>query len=226
MDQDILEKAGELKRQRKAFALVTKLETGETVIRHPGGTGDQIASALSARFRSGKAGTEIFDGAEYFLNPHIPSPRLVVIGAVHITQALVPLAKVADLDLTVIDPRTSFASPERFEGVRLHAEWPQEIPDVMALDPYTALAAITHDPKIDDVPIAEALKAGCFYVGALGSRKTHGKRLERLKEAGLTEEQTGRIKAPIGLSIGAASPGEIAVSIIAEVIETLRKPSE
>jgi len=146
----------------------------------------------------------------------------VVIGAVHISQVLAQMAVLAGFDIRIVDPRTAFATPERFEDVDLVADWPVDALKERPLDAYTALVAVTHDPKIDDFPIAEALKVGCFYVGALGSRKTHASRLERLTREGLTEGDLARIHAPIGLPIGASSPAEIAVSILAEIIGALR----
>jgi xanthine dehydrogenase accessory factor len=132
------------------------------------------------------------------------------------------MAKIAGFDMTVIDPRTAFATPERFPDVPLLAEWPDVAIPKVGLDPFTALAALTHDPKIDDYPIAAALKAGCFYVGALGSRKTHGKRLDRLRAMGVDDLALASIRAPIGLAIGAQSPAEIAVAVLGEVIGALR----
>jgi xanthine dehydrogenase accessory factor len=152
----------------------------------------------------------------------LPPPRLVVIGAVHISQALAPIARVAGFDMSIIDPRTAFATAERFPDVPLLAEWPDTALPKVSLDPFTALAALTHDPKIDDEPIAAALRAGCFYVGALGSRKTHSKRLDRLRGLGLDDVTLSRIHAPIGIAIGAQSPAEIAVAILAQVIGALR----
>jgi len=139
------------------------------------------------------------DGVEFFLNTNLPPARIIVIGAVHITQAMAPIAKMAGYDLQVIDPRTAFATKERFAGTSIYAEWPDEVLKNHPLDPYCALAAVTHDPKIDDFPIAEALRQNCFYVGALGSRKTHAKRVDRLLAEGITQEQIDHIKAPIGL---------------------------
>jgi len=145
-----------------------------------------------------------------------------VIGAVHVSQALAPMARLAGFDVTIIDPRTAFASLERFPDVRLIAEWPADALPKVGLDSFTALAALTHDPRIDDDAIVAALDAGCFYVGALGSKKTHGRRLERLRERGVDETKLGRIQAPIGLAIAAQSPAEIAVAILAQVIAALR----
>jgi xanthine dehydrogenase accessory factor len=162
-------------------------------------------------------------GANLFLTVELPPPRLVVIGAVHISQALAPMAKVAGFDMTVIDPRTAFATAERFPDVPVLAEWPDAALPKVGLDAFTALAALTHDPKIDDLPLTAALAQNCFYVGALGSRKTHARRLDRLREAGVGDAALARIRAPIGVDIAAQSPAEIAVAILAEVIGALRR---
>ncbi len=129
------------------------------------------------------------------------------------------MAKIAGFPVEIIDPRTAFATPERFEGVALAAEWPEDVLKLRPLDSYTALAAVTHDPKIDDFALKAALDADCFYVGALGSRKTHAKRVERLLAAGASQAHIDSIHAPIGLNIGAATPAEIAVAVLAQVIE-------
>lgn len=132
------------------------------------------------------------------------------------------MAGACGFDVTVIDPRTAFATPERFAGINLVPEWPDEVLPRIGIDRWCALAAVTHDPKIDDYPLAEALKAQCFYVGALGSRKTHARRVERLSAMGITEAQVARIHAPIGLDIGAQTPAEIAVAVLGEIIASLR----
>lgn len=223
MDPYSLKKLNEYRRTRRAAILLTDLEDGrDRVVAE----GDQVAGELGGHidkaFRSGKSGSVEADGRSYFLNVHLPPPRLVIIGAVHISQALAPMAKIAGFDVHIIDPRTAFASDDRFPDVRLDAEWPEVVLKDNPLDPYSAVAAVTHDPKIDDFPLKAALESGCFYVGALGSRKTHAKRVERLTEAGLTPEVISRINAPIGLDIGAASPQEIAVAVLAQVIQALR----
>jgi xanthine dehydrogenase accessory factor len=147
----------------------------------------------------------------------------MVTGAVHISQALAPMAKILDFEVAIVDPRTAFASPERFPDVALHPVWPDVYLRQHPLDRYTALVALTHDPKIDDVALIAALKADCFYVGALGSKRTHAKRAERLKEAGLGDADIARIAAPIGLDIGAATPAEIALATLAQLTAALRK---
>ncbi len=223
MDPHSLKKLNALRRERQAAILLTDLGDGrDRVI----GEGDTVAGALgdavARAFRSGKSGVAEIDGRDFFLNVHLPAPRLVVIGAVHISQALAPMAKIAGFDLTIIDPRTAFASPERFPEVALHAEWPDEVLARQPLDAYTALAALTHDPKIDDPALRAAFEAECFYIGALGSRKTHARRVERLIDAGVSGEALERIDAPIGLDIGAATPAEIAVAVLGAVIRALR----
>jgi len=223
MNPETLRSLNADRRARRAAVLVTDLGDGSSRIVHEGGTaGGELADALRQAFRTGRSCSVEVDGKNLFLNVHLPSPRLVVIGAVHISQALAPMAKVAGFPVEIVDPRTAFATAERFPDVALDAEWPQDVLARRPLDSYTALAAVTHDPKIDDFALKAALDAGCFYVGALGSRKTHAKRVERLLTLGATPDQIGRIHAPIGIDIGAASPAEIAVAVLAQIIRAFR----
>jgi xanthine dehydrogenase accessory factor len=204
MKLDILKELNAARRERRAAILVTDTETGAArLVRGEDAARDPLAAELHRRLRSGRSG--LLEDGRTFLTVEVPPPRLVVIGAVHISQALAPIAKVAGFDVTIIDPRTAFATAER------------------PLDAYTGLVALTHDPKIDDYPILRALSAGAFYVGALGSRKTHGKRIERLMGEGASAAELERIHAPIGVDIGAQSPAEIAVAILAEIIAALRR---
>lgn len=224
MDPRLLKELNATRQARKAAVLVTSLEDGRSRLVIEGeAIGGDLGMEVAGRLRSGKSGSVEIDGRPHFLNVYLPPPRIVVIGAVHISQALYPMARIAGFDLTIIDPRTAFATAERFAGADLVADWPEDALKDRPLDGYTALAALTHDPKIDDYPIAMALKSGCFYVGALGSRKTHGKRVERLKAEGFGDGEIARISAPIGLDIGAATPGEIAVSILADIIQAFRR---
>lgn len=223
MNRQTLATLNALRRARQAAILVTDLSGGpDRLIVEGDAVEGAFGDAIAAAFRSGKSSAVEIDGQNLFLNVHLPPPHIVVIGAVHISQVLAQMAGIAGFDLRIIDPRTAFATPERFEGIDLAADWPVDVLRERPLDAYTALVAVTHDPKIDDFPIAEALRVGCFYVGALGSRKTHTSRLERLKREGLTEADLARIHAPIGLPIGASSPAEIAVAILAEIIGALR----
>ncbi|WFU10682.1 XdhC family protein [Rhizobium sp. CB3090] len=223
MDRQILARLNALRRARQAAVLVTDLSGGQDRLIVEGDAVDgPFADVVASAFRSGKSSAVEIGGQSLFLNVHLPPPQIVVIGAVHISQVLAGMAELAGFDIRIIDPRTAFATPERFDGVDLMADWPVDALKERPLDAYTALVAVTHDPKIDDFPIADALKVGCFYVGALGSRKTHASRVERLKREGLTEADLARIHAPIGLPIGASSPAEIAVAILAEIIAALR----
>jgi xanthine dehydrogenase accessory factor len=204
--------------------LVTDLQDGSGQVIEEGAIIDgELRVDAEKAFRTGRSATVEAGGKRLFLNVLVPPPQIAVIGAVHISQALAAMAPVAGFDLRIIDPRTAFATPERFEGVVLAADWPEDVLNERPLDAYTALVAVTHDPKIDDFPIAQALKTGCFYVGALGSRKTHARRAERLRDLGLTDEQIGRIDAPIGLDIGAQSPAEIAVAVLGAIIQAFRR---
>jgi len=224
MKLDLLRRLNAARDGRRAAILVTEPATGDArlVVEAEGYAEDPLRDELAARFRSGVSGMIEADGRQLFLTVELPPPRLVVIGAVHISQALAPMAKIAGFDVTIIDPRTAFATPERFPDVPLLAEWPVDAIPKVGLDAFTGVAALTHDPKIDDGALLAALQAGCFYIGALGSRKTHGRRVERLREAGASEPLLATIHAPIGVRISAQSPAEIAVAILAEVIGALR----
>jgi xanthine dehydrogenase accessory factor len=224
MRLDLLKAMNEERLARRAAVLVTQIGGDEQRLVKADALGaDPLGEALEGALRSGKSGMVEHAGRSYFLTAQVPSVRLVMIGAVHISQALAPMARIAGLDVAVIDPRTAFATQERFPDAPVLAQWPDEALDRAPLDRYTAIALLTHDPKIDDVALVRALNAECFYIGALGSRKTHAKRLERMRAQGFGEAALARIHAPIGLDIGAVSPAEIAVSIVGEIIGALRK---
>ena len=223
MDTANLKRLNAARRARRAVMLVTDMEGGtDQVILEGGPVDGALREAVVTTFRTGTSGTFAIAGRTYFLNVHMPPPHLVIIGAVHISQFLAQTAALAGFDVRIIDPRTAFATPERFAGIDLTADWPVDVLKDRPLDAYTAVVAVTHDPKIDDFPIAKALRSGCFYVGALGSRKTHRSRLERLKKEGFSDEELARIHGPIGLDIGTSSPAEIAVAIVAQIIQALR----
>jgi xanthine dehydrogenase accessory factor len=212
---------------RRPAIVVTDTANGEQrLVKASDFTGDPLRAELLKQLRTGESGTLEVGGRKLFLNVYAPTARLVIVGAVHISQALAPLARSLDYDVTVVDPRTAFASPERFPDVPLIAEWPDVALPPLNIDHYTAFVALTHDPKIDDPALLHALARDCFYIGALGSRKTHGKRAERLKAQGASDSDIGRIHAPIGLPIGAVSPSEIAVAIMAQITEQLRLGKE
>lgn len=219
MKRDILEQLLAARADRQAVALITDLETGsQRIVPRAKAGADPLAAKLDEAFRFDQSGSH--EGQ--FINIHNPPLRLVIIGAVHIAQSVIPIAQQLGYDVTVIDPRGAFATGARFPGIALHAEWPDEVIPRIGLDPRTALIALTHDPKIDDPALHAALNSEVFYIGALGSKKTQGARAERLKASGFSEEQVARIHGPIGLNIGAKGAPEIAVSIIGEVTRCLR----
>jgi xanthine dehydrogenase accessory factor len=227
MKLDLLKALNEERAARRAAVIVTALAGGEQrLVRAQAAASDPLRAEIEKRLRSGKSGTEESADGKVFLTVFVPPPRLVVTGAVHISQELAPMAQRLGYDVTVIDPRTAFATEERFGGVRLLADWPDKVLPDVGVDAHTAFTALTHDPKIDDPALLHALSQDCFYIGALGSRKTHGARLERLKAKGMSDAQLARIHAPIGLDIGAISPAEIAVSILAEITARLRLGGE
>lgn len=223
MKLDILHAVNEERAARRAVVIVTDVDTGaQRLVKAADAAKDPLAELIGKRLRMAKSGMEETAQGRVFLTVHVPSPRLVITGAVHISQALAPIGQLLGYDVTIVDPRTAFASIERFPDVTVIAEWPDVALPPLNVDAYTAFVALTHDPKIDDPALMHALKRDCFYIGALGSRKTHGKRVARLKEAGLTDADIARIHAPIGLPIGAVSPAEIAVAIMGEITQALR----
>lgn len=226
VERSIVAKVNEASQARRACFVVTPLDGGAVRFVAEGDIADDAdAKLLAIARRDGKSRMIEDARGRRFIDAHIPAARLVIVGAVHIAQALSPIAAAAGYDVTIVDPRTAFATPARFPGVRLIADWPQDVLEDLALDAFTAFAALTHDPKIDDPGLHASLAARCFYVGALGSRKTHGKRLERLSAVGAEAADLARIHAPIGLDIGAVSPAEIAISIMAEIIQVQRRGS-
>jgi xanthine dehydrogenase accessory factor len=209
---------------RRAVVLVTNVANGEQcLVKAVDVGGDPLKELLEKHIRSGKSGAEETPQGKFFLTVHVPPPRLVITGAVHISQALAPMGKLLGYDVTIVDPRTAFASVERFPDVKVIAEWPDVALPPLGIDRYTAFVALTHDPKIDDPALTHALERDCFYIGALGSKKTHARRVERLKAQGISDAALARIHAPIGLQIGAVSPPEIAVAIMGEVTARLRQ---
>lgn len=211
LDEDVLSALVQARENRQPVAYVANSETGG---------GSLFTEGFEERFRTDRSGVEE-DGR--FVAIHNPPLRLVVVGAVHIAQALVPMARIAGFDPVVVDPRSAFGSSERFPGETIIDDWPDEAMQVIGLDTRTALVLLTHDPKLDDPALHIGLTSKAFYIGALGSTRTHAKRVERLVGAEFTAGDIARIHGPIGLDIGAASPSEIAVSILGEILSVLRK---
>lgn len=222
-----LETLARLNREREArrvTAVLVDLESDDCrLICERDRAADETTRIAAARMKAGQKGVFTISGRPYFLDIVAPTPRLVLVGAVHIAQTLAHMATLAGFEAIVIDPRDAFATRERFPDVRLIAEWPDRALADLGVDRYTAIACLSHDPKIDDVALKAALSCDCGYVGALGSRGTHVRRLERLAKMGVSADASTRISAPIGLDIGANSPAEIAVSILAEIILTWKQ---
>jgi len=223
MKFDIFEQVLEARAQRKAVALVTELANGaQRVVARDHAVDDILAPQLNEAFRFDRSGVHKVPEGEFFVHIYNPALRLIIIGAVHIAQSVIPIAKAAGYDIVVIDPRGAFATGARFPDITLHAEWPDEILPKLGLDQRTAMLALTHDPKIDDPSLNLALKSKVFYIGALGSKKTQGARAQRLTDSGFSASDLARIHGPIGINIGAQGAPEIAISIMAELTRVLR----
>ncbi len=214
---DLLTRLGELHAAREPAALTLDLHSGEQALA-TAATADEAVRQRLTRGTSGMAGEHLF------VRVHDPDLRLVVIGAVHVSQALCALARVLGFEVVVVDPRRSFATPERFPGVILAARQPEAALDDIRLDARTAVICLAHVPHIDDAALIRGLESPAFYVGALGSRKTHARRVQRLGGLGVSPEALARIHSPIGLDIGSATPAEIALSVLAEVVAERRGP--
>ncbi|MDQ2102631.1 XdhC family protein [Azospirillum isscasi] len=236
MKRDIVERLLAARETSRPVALVTDLNTGlqtlvyEDAVHGGFGLEDDLLAEVRERLRQDRSGLitdadgdDDEDGLRLFVQTHNPPLRLLVVGAVHIAQALAPLAALTGYAVTVIDPRGAFATESRFPGVSLHDGWPDEALAALTIDSRTAVVTLTHDPKLDDPALLVALRSPAFYVGSLGSRRTHAKRLERLKEQGVTDAELARIHAPVGLAIGAVTPAEIALSVMAQITAVRRK---
>ncbi len=217
---------------KQPAVLVTELVSGAQALVVAGNVqgslslDDALLRAVDRALRRERGENVEIEGRRYFVHPFLPPRRMIIVGAVHIAQALVQMAKLSGYAVTVVDPRAAFATEDRFPGITLCREWPDEAMAMLDPDRRTAVVTLTHDPKLDDPALVAALRSKAFYIGALGSRRTHGKRLERLRALGFSDTDLGRIHAPIGLDIGAVSPAEIAVSILAEVTQVLHARAE
>lgn len=222
MTPDVLAALQAAKEAKRPVALLTRLTDGEQLLWPDSAVPAALADAADQALRDDAAGNLLLDGEAWFIHPHNPPLRLIVVGAVHIAQALVPMAQAVGFAVTVVDPRRAWATAERFPGITLIHEWSDDAVAALAPDSRTAVVTLTHDPKLDDPGLDVALKSDCFYIGALGSRRTHAKRVARLVEAGHAEAAIGRIHAPVGLNLEAVTAPEIALSILAEVVATRR----
>lgn len=235
MKTDILNAVLAARAASRPVAVVSNLDTGEQALVYPDAVEGSLAlsdaAIASARKaiaddKSSRIPAEAAGNAPLFAQVSNPPKRMIVVGAVHIAQPLVVMAQTAGYAVTIVDPRGAFATKDRFPGVDLSEDWPDDALTALNIDTRTAVVTLTHDPKLDDPALMVALKSPAFYIGSLGSKRTHAKRVERLTEAGLSEAEIGRIHAPVGLNIGAKSPAEIAVSILAQITEVLHRPRE
>jgi xanthine dehydrogenase accessory factor len=218
----LVERSLTARSNRRGILVKTHLDTGARELYE---RGDTRADALvHQHLESGESQLVATPEGEVFLHALVPPARVLVIGATHIGQILAQLVRIAGHEVIVIDPRTAFAAEARFPGIRLDTEWPQDSIPRIGLDPYTAVVALAHVGHIDDEALKLALRSNCFYIGALGSMRTHAKRTERLRAAGFSADEIKRIRCPIGINIGAQSPPEIAISIMAEIVLALRGP--
>ena len=204
-------------------ALATALPGGEQLLLPDDNAPAALADAAQAVLLRDRSATVEIDGAPWFIQAHNPPLRLVIVGAVHIAQAMAPMAVQLGYGVTVIDPRGAFASVERFPGVALSTDWPDEALDALAPDSRTAIVTLTHDPKLDDPALDRALRSAAFYVGSLGSRKTHAARLDRLRALGHGDAALARIHGPVGLDLGAVTAAEIALSALAQIVAVRRQ---
>jgi xanthine dehydrogenase accessory factor len=220
---ELLETLQAARAARRPVALLTRMPDGAQRL-HPDETlPPTLAQAAEAALRDDRAGPVTLEGESWFIHPQTPPPRLIVVGAVHVAQALVPMAASVGLAVTIVDPRRAFATEERFAAdATLLTEWPDDALAALKPDSRTAIVTLTHDPKLDDPALDAALRSDAFYIGALGSRRTHAKRVDRLTEAGHGPDAIARIQAPVGLDIGAVTAPEIALSIIAQVVAARR----
>ncbi|MEC7655665.1 MAG: XdhC family protein, partial [Pseudomonadota bacterium] len=223
MRQELLNKLITAKAEKRPTVVVTDLASGAQSLWLEGEYDGDIAITpglsddIERTLRRDKGETVEENEVRYFLQPFPPPKRMIVVGAVHIAQSLVPMATLSGYDVTIVDPRQAFATEARFPGVTLKHDWPDDAMSALDPDRRTAVVTLTHDPKLDDPALTIALRSEAFYIGSLGSNRTHAKRLARLMEAGLTKSELARIHAPVGHDIGAVSPAEIAVSIMAEI---------
>lgn len=224
----ILSRLSDLRARKISCAVVTEISSGRQVLIADSVVGDlspspELLEKIRSRIAADQSG--IADDG-FFVRVYSPPARMIIVGAVHIAQALAPMAQVAGFDVTVIDPREAFVRSGNLANITSIVAWPDEAMEQVRTDMRTAVVTLTHDPKLDDPALDAALKSPAFYIGALGSRKTHAKRVDRLKEAGFTDTDIARIHGPVGLDINALSPAEIAVSILAQVVQVLRAKAE
>ncbi len=234
MKRALLDAVIEAQRAKRPVALVTELVSGAQALVASGGfiagnpdlVGEDVAAAAIDALRQDRSGSVSTARGRVFVQALNPPLRMAIVGAVHITQALAPMAEHLGYEVTVIDPRRAFASKDRFPAVRVMTDWPDQALTALAPDRRTAVVTLTHDPKLDDPALAVALKSPAFYIASLGSTRTHAARVNRLRQSGFSDQDIARIHGPAGLSIGARSPAEIATAILAQATQQLRGESK
>lgn len=227
MDKIILEKIINLKQKKESFCLVSKANSTETIVvtkkeSNNSALGESIKKAI-------KEDRLIFiekDNEEWIINPFNPPPKLIIVGAVHVAQSLAVMAEKLDFEVIIVDPREAFAEQERFPTNKVICAWPEDAFNDLILDARTAVVTLTHEPSLDDIALKRSIESECFYIGALGSKKTHKKRVDRFLQDNISKEDISKINGPIGLPINAQTPSEIAVSIMAEIISSLRNQKD
>jgi xanthine dehydrogenase accessory factor len=222
MTPELLAALSAARAAKRPVVVATRLPGGEQVLLPSPAADPELAAAAARALDRDESGTVKLGETDWFLNVYNPPMRLIVVGAVHIAQALVPMAAMMGLNVVVVDPRRSFATPERFPNVTIVTEWTDEAIEALAPDVRTGVVTLTHDPKLDDPALDIALKSPAFYIGSLGSRKTHAARLKRLREMGHSEEALARIRGPVGLNIGAVTAPEIALAVLGEFVAARR----
>ena len=223
MDKEVLEKILNLKKKKEPFCLVSKANSTDTkVITLSESSKSDLKQSINKALKEDKLILMENNNEEWIINPFNPPPKLIIVGAVHVAQSLALIAENLDFEVIIIDPREAFAEQERFPNNKVICAWPEDAFDELILDSRTAVVTLTHEPSLDDIALKKSLKSKCFYIGALGSKKTHKKRIERFLEDNITQDDISKINGPIGLPINAQTPGEIAISIMSEIISSLR----
>ena len=223
MDKEVLEKILNLKKKKEPFCLVSKANSTDTkVITLSESSKSDLKQSINKALKEEKLILIENNNEEWIINPFNPPPKLIIVGAVHVAQSLALIAENLDFEVIIIDPREAFAEQERFPNNKVICAWPEDAFDELILDSRTAVVTLTHEPNLDDIALKRSLKSKCFYIGALGSKKTHKKRIERFLADNITQDDISKINGPIGLPINAQTPGEIAISIMSEIISSLR----
>ncbi|MDC3320862.1 XdhC family protein [Hyphomicrobiales bacterium] len=223
MDKEVLEKILNLKKKKEPFCLVSKANSTDTkVITLSESSKSDLKQSINKALKEDKLILIENNNEEWIINPFNPPPKLIIVGAVHVAQSLALIAENLDFEVIIIDPREAFAEQERFPNNKVICAWPEDAFDELILDSRTAVVTLTHEPNLDDIALKRSLKSKCFYIGALGSKKTHKKRIERFLADNITQDDISKINGPIGLPINAQTPGEIAISIMSEIISSLR----